>query len=138
MLDRVELDISRTILDTAEDVSVKLLSGCGTRLTVCSSIHLLPLKPTPSTNLRWRIWKCTGGPPNAVKPRSHILTKTSVRRPPSSPVLACREPLRCVRALALQELMIDWSGIVAICSARCETGKAQLLYWIDTWDFDSR
>ena len=91
------------------------------RLTVCSSIHLLPpLNPSPSTKRRCRIWKCTGGPPNAVNPRSHIRTKTSVKRHPSSPVLGWNEALRFVRALALHELMIERSVIAELlrCSMR--------------------
>lgn len=40
-----------------------------------------------------------------------------------------------MRALALQELMIDWSDIVAIRSARDETRKAQWPCWIDTRHF---
>jgi hypothetical protein len=48
--------------------------------TVCSSTHFAPKCPCPSTNRRYRIWKCTGGPPKAVKPRSHIRAVTSARR----------------------------------------------------------
>lgn len=33
-----------------------------------------------STKRRWKIWKCTGGPPNAVKPRSHVRVRTSRTR----------------------------------------------------------
>lgn len=47
--------------------------------TVCSSTHF-SFPPFPSTNLPWKIWKCTGGPPNAVNPRSHVRRKTSIMR----------------------------------------------------------
>lgn len=48
--------------------------------TVCSSTHF-SLLPFPSTNLLCRIWKCTGGPPKDVKPRSQVRRKTSHNRP---------------------------------------------------------
>jgi len=73
--------------------------------TVCSSIHFLPLFiPSPSTNLRCKIWKCTGGPPNAVKPRSHVRAKTSVRRGPIFSCVALRRDHN--------DLAMDWRGIV--------------------------
>ena len=46
-------------------------------LTVCSFTHL---RFSCCTNRRWNTWKCTGGPPNDVKPRSHVLLKTVINR----------------------------------------------------------
>lgn len=48
-------------------------------LTVCSSTHF-SFPPLPSTNRWCIIWKWTGGPPKAVKPRSHVRMKTSISR----------------------------------------------------------
>ena len=61
--------------------------------TVCSSTHF-SLSPCPSTNLACRIWKCTGGPPKAVNPKSHVRRKTSInelRRGFAFPS-SCRDP----------------------------------------------
>lgn len=62
--------------------------------TVCSSTHF-SLPPCPSTNLACKIWKCTGGPPKAVNPRSHVRIKTStseLRRGFVFPPSSCLDP----------------------------------------------
>ena len=62
--------------------------------TVCSSTHF-SLPPCPSTNLACRIWKCTGGPPKAVNPKSHVRITTStseLRRGFAFPPSSCLDP----------------------------------------------
>lgn len=64
--------------------------------TVCSSTHF-SLPPCPSTNLACRIWKCTGGPPKAVNPKSQVRMKTStseLRRGLLSPSSSCLDDPR--------------------------------------------
>jgi hypothetical protein len=83
------------------------------QLTVCSSNHLLPpWNPAPSTNRRCKIWKCTGGPPKAVNPRSHIRAKISTSRHRTFSVLGCKEGE--LRWLRLKELMIEDKGMIAL------------------------
>lgn len=79
-------------------------------LTVVSSIH--GTRPPSSTNLLRRIWKCTGGPPNDVNPKSQKLTATSRSRGSSLLVLAWYAPGRSSPALR-RKLKMAESGIIA-------------------------
>lgn len=84
-------------------------------LTVVSSIH--GTRPPSSTNLLRRIWKCTGGPPNDVNPKSQKLTATSRSRGSSLLVLAWYAPGRSSPALR-RKLKMAESGIIAERGAR--------------------
>lgn len=82
--------------------------------TVCSSTHF-SLSPFPSTNLLCRIWKCTGGPPKAVKPRSHVRRKTSNKRVDRG----FSDPSFSLEALWLPHLEFSWTRE----ERHCEKGE---------------